>query len=80
MIIFTKHANDKFEVLERHGFIISRDNVIRTLKFPEIVDYRSRYPLRIAQRKVSVKYVLRVVFSKKSDIIKVITFYPKRVK
>jgi len=79
MVIFTKHAKDKFEVLRRHGFLVSKDQVLRTLKNPEFTD-RSRYPLLITQKQVSRKYVLRVVFSRKYDIIKVITFYPKLIK
>jgi len=79
MVIFTKHAKDKFEVLRRHGFLVSKDQVLRTLEYPELIDH-SRYPLLIAQKQVSRKYILRVVFSKKSDIMKVITFYPKLLK
>ena len=79
MIIFTKHANDKFEVLKRHGFLVSKDQVLRTLKFPEFIDH-TRHPLLIAEKQINRKYVLRVVFSKKSAIIKVITFYPKKSK
>jgi len=76
MIIFTKHAEEKFGVLRRRGFLVSKEQVLWTLKKPDLID-RSRLPLLIAQRKVSWKYVLRVVFERKSAIIKVITFYPK---
>lgn len=48
MIIFTKHAEDKFETLKRHKFSISRELVVRTLENPDLIDY-SRQPLLIAQ-------------------------------
>jgi hypothetical protein len=79
MIIFTKHASDKFKELERHKFSISRKDVLDTLREPDLID-KSRLPLLIAQKTIDSKHVLRVVFKKERDIIKVITFYPGRIK
>ena len=50
MIIFTKHAQDKFTILRKHKFIISKEKVLETLNNPDLIDY-SRLPLLIAQRK-----------------------------
>lgn len=36
-IRFTEHAERKFEVLRRHGFQISKEDVIQTLRTPEKV-------------------------------------------
>jgi len=47
MIIFTRHANDKFEILKRHKFFVSKEQVLKTLEKPELID-GSRLPLLIA--------------------------------
>jgi len=79
MIIFTKHARDKFEVLKRHKFLISKQQVVKTVEYPDLID-ESRLPLLIAQRKIDRNYVLRVVYKYEFGIIKIITFYPGRKK
>lgn len=77
MIIFTKHAREKFKVLRRHKFLVSQERVIQTIEEPDLID-NSHLPLLIAQRKIDRNHVLRVVFKKERDIIKIITFYPGR--
>ena len=79
MVIFTKHAEDKFEILARHKFFISREQVLETLAFPDGIDL-SRSPLLIAQKGIDDKHALRVVYKKENNFIKVITFYPARIK
>ena len=79
MIIFTGHAKKKFKILETHKFLISRREVLDTLKNPDLID-DSRLPLLIAQKSIDSKHVLRVVFKQERNIIKVITFYPGRKK
>lgn len=79
MIIFTRHAKDKFEILKRHKFLITEKQVIETVEKPDLID-ESRLPLLIAQRKIDRNYVLRVAYKREFGIIKVITFYPGRIK
>lgn len=79
MIIFTKHAKEKFEILKRHKFLVSEGQVLMAIKNPDLIDY-SRNPLLIAQSKIDKNHVLRVVYKVKHGIIKVITFYPGRIK
>lgn len=79
MIIFTKHAEDKFEILKRHKFLILKKQVVDVIENPDFID-KSRLPLLIAQRKIDSDYVLRVVYKQESGVIKVITFYPGRRK
>ena len=79
MLIFTKHAENKFEILKRHKFLISKKQVIKTFDYPDLID-KSRSPLLIAQRKIDLNYVLRVVYKQEFGVIKVITFYPGRRK
>lgn len=77
MIKFTKHVEEKFGILKRHKFSITRARVFATIIDPEIID-RSRLPLLIAQRKIDRTHVLRVVYRKEGATIVVITFYPGR--
>ncbi|MDO8436358.1 MAG: DUF4258 domain-containing protein [bacterium] len=79
MIVFTKHAKDKFEVLKRHKFLITEKQVLKTIERPDLID-KSRLPLLIAQRKIDGSHILRVVYKKEFGVIKIITFYPGRKK
>lgn len=79
MIYFTKHAKEKFEVLKRHGFSVSKSEVIETVNASEVVD-ESHRPLLIAQRKIDKDHVLRVVYKEEDRAIKIITFYPGKLK
>lgn len=77
MIKFTRHAEQKFVILARHGFRITKDWVIQTVDEPELVD-TSRSPLLIAQSQLDARHVLRVVYREEDDDRVVITFYPGR--
>jgi hypothetical protein len=79
MIRFTKHALDKFGLLKKHKFIISEKKVLEALSNPDVIDY-SRLPLLIAQKKFDSTHVLRVVYKEERGDMKVITFYPGRLK
>jgi hypothetical protein len=76
-ITFTKHAREKFKILENHGFIVKKSQVKDILQKPDNVK-KSDLFVFIAQGAINEKYILRVVFKKEKDIIKVITFYPVR--
>lgn len=75
---FTKHAEEKFEVLKRHGVSVSRKQVIDTVENPALVDTVSRSPLRIAQGDFDARRVLRVVYRVEYGTMMIITFYPGR--
>lgn len=77
-IRFTKHAEDKFAVLKRHGVVVSRTKVVETVKEPESTDSISRSPLHIAQSGLDERRVLRVVYKVEYGTIVIITFYPGR--
>jgi len=79
VIYFTKHAKEKFKILRDHKFIITKTQVIDTINNPDLVD-RSRYPLLIAQKKITNTHVLRVVYKKENKNKIIITFYPGRRK
>jgi len=77
MIHFTRHALEKFAILRRHGFEISRREVLLAVERPEFIDH-SRAPLKIAQRSFDKAHVLRVVYREEGKRKVVITFYPGR--
>jgi hypothetical protein len=74
-IVYGSHAEEKFEILRRHGFTVSKKQVRETVRSPEKVDegFRGR---KIAQRRISEAHVLRVVYEEKQSEIRVVTFYP----
>ena len=76
-IVYGTHAEEKFEILSRHGFVVSKKQVRETLRKPDKIDegFRGR---KIAQRKISDKHVLRVVYEEWQKVIGVVTFYPGR--
>lgn len=47
-IIFSRHAEEKFWVLARHGWWLARAQVEETVRYPQNLDY-GRWPLMIAQ-------------------------------
>ena len=77
IIRFSWHAENKFEVLARHGWPIDRVTVENAVQNPETLDH-SRDPLVIAQTTLDVAHVLRVVYRKEGQNILIITFYPGR--
>ena len=76
-IVYGNHAEEKFEILRRHGFLVSKKQVRETLRKPDKIEegFRGR---KIAQCKISEKHVLRVVYEEKQKEIGVVTFYPGR--
>ena len=76
-IVYGTHAEEKFEILRRHGFVVSKRQVRETLQRPDKVEegFRGR---KVAQRRISEKHVLRVVYEEGQKEIGVVTFYPGR--
>jgi len=73
---FTKHAQEKFEILARHSFVVTEAQVIETLNSPDKVESDRNPP--VAQKVFDEKHVLRVVFRAEGDDKIVVTFYPGR--
>ena len=76
-IVYGTHAEEKFEILRRHGFVVSKKQVRETLRKPDKIEegFRGR---KIAQRNISETHVLRVVYVEGQKEIGVVTFYPGR--
>jgi hypothetical protein len=76
-VVYGSHAEEKFEILRRHGFVVSKRQVSEALRRPDKVEegFRGR---KVAQRRISEKHVLRVVYEEGEKQIGVVTFYPGR--
>ena len=76
-IVYGSHAEEKFEILRRHGFVVSKRQVRETLREPDKVEegFRGR---KVAQRRISEKHVLRVVYEEGEMEIGVVIFSPGR--
>ena len=75
-IRFTKHAQQKFDDLTELGFIVTEEQVLDALYHPEYVDRDVDPP--IAQKAISDRHLIRVVFVEDENEICIVTFYPAR--
>lgn len=69
MIHFTKYAENKFDILNKHKVYFTREQIEDVIKLPDKISKKGKY---LAARKDNVK----AVYKKESGIIRVITFYP----
>jgi hypothetical protein len=76
-VSFTHHAERKFEILQRHGFSVTREQVEVVVNRPERVLPQPDGTC-IAQRTISDRHVLRVIYREEAGARIVITFYPGR--
>ncbi|OGD89520.1 hypothetical protein A3I56_01245 [Candidatus Roizmanbacteria bacterium RIFCSPLOWO2_02_FULL_43_10] len=66
-IVFTKHALEKFVVLKRLGWNITRVKIKQTIKKPKW-EGTSRFGQETAMSLVDEKHIIRVVFDREGDI------------
>ena len=76
-IVYSRHAEEKFEVLKRHGFKVTRQHVEETLTAPDTVIPQPKGRM-IAQKRITERHVLRVIYRQEGENQVVITFYPGR--
>ncbi len=76
-IVYTKHALEKFKFLKRFGWTISKTNIRQTLKTPRWRGV-SRFGQETAMSLLDPTHILRVIFNREGDRLKVITFHPAR--
>ena len=76
-IDYTSHAKTKFNLLAKYGFEVTPAQVRETVLNPDKVISQpgGRF---IAQKTITVRHVLRVVFREEGEKRVVITFYPGR--
>jgi|SRR3989337_2041886 len=74
---FTKHAIQKFALLRKVKFPISKRKVRLAIISPTRLE-KGREGALIATKILDEEYALRVVYKHSDDIITIITFYPVR--
>ena len=76
-IVFSGHAENKFQILREHGFEVSRDVVLSAVRKPDKID-RGHKGRQVAQMNLTETHVIRVVYEERQARIRAITFYPGR--
>jgi len=69
MLYFTKYAENKFDVLNRHKVFLTREQVEDAIACPDKTGKKGK--LLTAQ-----KENLKVIYKKEAEVIKIITFFP----
>lgn len=69
MFYFTKYAENKFDVLNRHKIFFTREQVEDAVATPERQGKKGKF---MTAQKEGVK----VIYKKDGDILKIITFFP----
>lgn len=69
MIYFTKYAEQKFDILNKHKVYFTREQIEDAVKTPDKTGKKNKY---LTARKDEVK----VIYQKENGVIKIITFYP----
>ena len=72
MTHYTKYAEQKFDILNKHKVFIRKEEIEECLSLPDKVSKKGEYQ---AARKNNLK----VVFKKQGGSNKVITFFPVKV-
>jgi hypothetical protein len=76
-IVFSSHAEEKFEILRRHGVALTKEQVEKAILAPDKVG-PARNGRRSAQKDLDAEHLIRVIYEEDDDSIRVITFYPAR--
>ncbi len=76
-IVFTKHAIEKFPILTKLGWKLSKKDIERTIKNPAWKGI-SRFGQQTAMTLLDENHIIRVIYNIKDGIIKVITFHIAR--
>ena len=69
MFYFTKYAEAKFDILNKHKVFFTREQIEDTIGAPEKIGKKNNH--LIAQ-----KENIKVIYKKDGDIFKIVTFFP----
>jgi len=69
MLYFTKYAENKFEVLNKHKIYFTREQIEDAIGAPDKLNKKGKL---ITAQKENVK----VIYKKEAETLKIITFYP----
>jgi len=69
MIYFTKYADNKFDILNKHKVYFTREQIEEIINCPDKITRKNG---NLTAQKERIK----VVYKKEANSIKIITFYP----
>lgn len=69
MFYFTKYAEQKFDILNKHKVFFTREQIEDALATPDKTGKKDKL---LTAEKENIK----VIYKKEADIFKIITFYP----
>ena len=76
-IVYTEHSIFKFEILAKHGFNVTKEQIEEAIRQPDKL-MAGKMGRLIAQKTIDKVHLIRVIYTKENDEVKVITFYPTR--
>lgn len=75
-IVFTKHALGKFETHLSAGWRFTYQDIKKVIKKPDFSDKDEKRGVKIVIKEWDPEHDLRIIYTEKSDIITIVTFYP----
>lgn len=75
-ITYTKHAERKFDYLKELKFNLKPEDIEEAISNPDHFEEDKVSQVKIILKSLNKRLNLRVVYSDKGGIIRVITFYP----
>lgn len=69
MLYFTKYAESKFDLLNKHKVFFTREQIENAVNRPDKIGKKGK--LQTAE-----KEEVKVIYKKDGDILKIITFFP----
>jgi len=69
MLYFTKYAEKKFDILNKHKVYFTREQIEETLKLPDKTEKKGKYLTAQKNR-------IKVIYKREDEMTKIITFYP----
>ncbi len=69
MLYFTKYAESKFDILNKHKVFFTREQVEDAVNCPDKTSKKNGHL-------TSEKDEIKVVYKKEAEVIKIITFFP----
>lgn len=68
-IYFTKYAEQKFDILNKHKVFYTREQIEEILKLPDKYGKKDKF---LTAEKDNIK----VIYKKEDEMVKVVTFFP----
>jgi hypothetical protein len=71
MLYFTKYAEKKFEILNKHKVYFTKEQIEEAVKLPDKIEKKGKFS---SARKDNTK----VIYKKEGEMINIITFFPTK--